>query len=735
MADSFLSILLLVLGFGVLFLAGLPIAAVLHKPVSAGQTDRGIGRDLWALAPFMGFMAIGTILKTTTRLGLPIKYTAWPMLATVLCVFIFFLWRCKKKDIKLPLPSRRVSLLFCAVVVLLSIGYIVVGAKYYAAYGWWDTLNYGPRVDVIKDFSVYDIASLNDKMPFLSYFHFKAGLHRASTGVLQAMLAALSSTDGVCTMGFLSVLGPALTFCAMVYLSGTLKGKKALLEWGAFFAAMLPSIVLTDMECFWGVGTGLPLLLVLCRLLPEMFDSEKWQYFLITGLLASCLHTTLADANAVFLLIFVATFIYYLFSRSIKWKRLVKNLIIFLGAYIVPNLLYRLSLSAIIPTETLDATTQAVLTGIFPFAYSIDTLNWTFFGVLLEGSASKVAIIIRFLSIALFIAGFVGIVFAFLRRRTAAKLNCCLLIMLPFGLLCFAADYRYPFFKLFCMASPLLVLGAVLLLNELLNSTEENFMNHSPRAKGWKTGLKTLLVVCLIAPLSLSTAFSVQKVIASIPGVDTRLTFSARLSYLNESRSDNIIPIYERLSSTEGENYLVVSDWPNTRFWWMCYYGRNNNLYTLFEENDDVYAFDMDFSYTDLENVPSDAQIVLDPNIAEAALNIVTDTAKQDKIVAMPIGYYGDETYWTWRINNGAAITLDKLDIRMFSNIETTGTLTLYVDVSGNSAVTLRCGGEEYSANASGCIEVPLKITAGGASLVFESDRTFVFKSCTLELN
>lgn len=712
---------ILLIGVISLFIAGLPVTCfVFHRKGAVLQGD-----SAWALAPFMGYAVLTIPLKILVKLDCPVQYSAWPLLAAVIGIFIYWTYiTIKNKRLRLFLPSKAFCIFFSLILLLTGFAYLIKGAAYYRGFGWWDTFFYGSQAEFLKTAPFSQLNKLAQTQPYLGgTIHCVDGNHRIGRGVLQAFVASISGVDGASTLGFISVVGVALVFCALLYATKDVAMRRWMRYAACAAGAMIPSVALTQLEGFIPVCLFTSFSIVLTKLFIDLLDRPSMLKSILIGGFVAAVVSTLFDGIYLVLGLSVLAFVVMLLARRARWKDAVYLLVMYVAVFVM-NIPYW---SAFL-SELGEGLSHSTLNNIYPFAYSPKMLNWAFFGSTLETLPNILYMPITLLSLMLLITGVFGIISLFVKEHLPEGLLFCAMICMPLLFWISKEDLEYSFYKVFSFAVPLIAFGVwyfgEICMRELKGHFLKDPKNHLEA--GTRKIVVPAVAVVLCGVFALSALTSVRRTAVILKTKDTRPETTARVQYLAGINGNGLIEQYEKLDQISGENILIVAQDISQDYWWLTYYARRNVVWGLTPQVDDVYFGKEEYERTNTESIPLDVRIVWSPY----AYNMVVGDNQRRDYAAM-LQKVDEETssaIYSWVVSRNFVL-------RIFAREQTDAVFRTTIGPLEKPA-EISIQGQTYEIEAGPAKEYafPISLSQGGQVISLVSDRELEFTGWKLEI-
>jgi len=664
------SALTLILGLSVLYIAGLPLTWLTWKGKSALRDVNSLS----ALALFTGYAVITIPLQLLYAVGLPVQYTAWPILVLTLGGFVFFVYqKIRQKALRSLLPSRLYLLILVCITALVSLSYFKIGDTFYKGYNWWDNFFYGTQAELLKSVSYPSVHEYVAAHPFAAYSGYYL-THRIARGVFQAYISTISFVDCASTLGMIGILTTPLVFSALLFATKDIEMRKAFRYAACGFAALIPILISLQLEGFVAVAQFVCSMTLLCKLLPEALNNPNWKKSLLTSAIIASLYSSFAEAVYLILAFLLLALGLSLLSRPKNGASIVHAIGIS-GGILVFNLPYMPKILEAL-RNSLEARGQD---GVYPFAKSVGFFTSTYFGNDLSAVESTLyyRILVAF-SILLFLAGLFGLVQLCLQKHPQESFLFLALSLSPLFFLSKITPEIYFIYKTFALSVPLLVFGVWYLADLCYTQLSTGFLISwtTRSARSIRAVVSKGLFVFLAAVFSFSSYCSVRNVLEI---TNHALAVNANRDW-NYYLADDIV-VFDEIRALTGKNILLIGNTYNLSFWWLTYYGRNNNIYALRDDAFSIYAVPSGNDYsksTSLANIPLDSILFIAPGVA----NLVTDPVKAQDYAAQLVA--GE----TPQANAAGGVMLQyPYDLRVFAR--DSAIISVCVDIQREKLATL----------------------------------------------
>lgn len=445
---------LLVLFLTPLFM-GLPLALLLSRSDDSQEFR-------WGFSFLLGIGVIVLMAQNAIYLNLPISRTIYAL------IFVGFIgWIALWRSVSLPklFPVPKGLLLIGALTFIVhASGLFYCGIDRYVGRAWHDQYNYVSVSEFLSDFRFdTDVTGIQLKPYVMKGMEIKKD--RIGQSVLHGALTRLSGLDSKVTFGpiiiFFTFLIPIVVYllCLSLALTPTIAAIAALLS-GA-----LPALAFIHLECFLSQSLGIPFLLawpIAANRATKTFDSRS---ILSAGILFAAGVSIYTE----FFLLYVAILLLSGIPTSFRGANLVRNayrIFALLSVGLLLNFGFIPGILLILKRVNIN-----VLTGIYPWAYSLEGFTRLFFGELPSYSASPAIASIGILSVGIVLSAYVGFALALFKRKDALGYQLFFLASLAWISRVLHPENTYQYYKILLSISPLIPLGIAILYRLLQQGT------------------------------------------------------------------------------------------------------------------------------------------------------------------------------------------------------------------------------------------------------------------------
>jgi len=557
-------------------------------------------------SPFIGISIIILFLQNILYLNIPLKVSTWFLWLLGICLWIVVIY-----FKKLILPAKKILLVFFSAFLAMAInGWGYIYSNYEECYGncWIDQFNYVAQSQFMVD------------MPFNTTFkdisqtpHMIQGVIKKESRIGQDMLngffAVTTFTETKIFFGAVILLMPFLISIVIFLLAQKFLADKYALLTG-FLAGVSPVLTKLHLENFLSHALSLGFLFLVIYLIHALLEQKKLINFF---LLAITLSTTLSiyfEFAYILLGLLLLTVVSVIINRQQYTRDDLKKLTLYLFLLPVVTFLFNpyfswKLISDILPHNYFFG--EKVLEHIYPYALKKEMIPILFWGdtifkhveiVFPNNLANKVILALNVGAYLLFFISIFGWGVAFLKHKTKSTLLLLCLGLLAVPLLPYSQpqDFPYQFFKLATSVFPLVILGIIIGLRSLIESTEIK---------------KTFLVLIIVAFLP----FAVANISLIYPGIHPNGTvFIANSARPNLFRNPKFAKARETLYALEEKN--IVIDCPEHIInAWLSYFGRKNNIWFLNDLFGGSHLFNSKgnrgYNFVDLNSVPRGALLYI----------------------------------------------------------------------------------------------------------------------------
>ena len=679
-----ISLLILITALFMLFAAGIPLTWLLLRLVKKDPD----GSNIWFISMFTGFSLIAIILKTLVAFNIPLKYTSWPLAVVIILALALFIF---KKHDAIPKPPKAFVVGFVLVLAISSVGYLAVGASSYMGYNWWDNIFYASQTQFHIDFPLNTVFDSVHNQPWMAYAT-RYPVLRISRSMLQGFIAVLCGVNAEYTIGFISILSPLLTYCAMNFATSKIEmneyGKIA----ACFFAAMVPGLASLHLEAFLGAALIVPFLIVTCALLASTFEKPTIGSSVLCAMVLATATTIYTELTLVFVLLAAIIFVWSVCIGKIEVRKVYVLASIVAGVLLINiqffNSTYSNFLSSLTQTHGLDS--------LYPFALSGSGFSFAYLGL----ASSKY---FGLLAVLMALAGLLGMTITFLENKSPVLLSFIALMLSPIMFFYTGEVFVYPFFRLILISSPVVVLGLWLFLERIYNLLRDSSLDAVIFKLPIKRVSLMLLVLCTVGVSSLSLLGTSANIYRTISQKSTRVLTAP---------SSSVRLLQQKLDATDGKDIFLVSQL-SLESWWLMYYARNDNVWLCHESIDDHYVQNsrVDYSYLDYSKMPDpdNVDIVHDPTYYNA---VFPET--QRSIVD---SYMISNSKSSNSVIGPSAGADKSFELVVYSKDVLTGTFEVTIGMnaeSKNLSMNMTIDGEQYNDVTDGdVLQVPISIARG----------------------
>ena len=430
------------ISFSSLFIIGIPVRLLLQ--------NRDTNNDMtWIYAPFYGLAAIVLLLQNPVYLDIPISISAFILFGAAVLLWIWLIIKIKIIYLFKKIPWR---IIVCALLVysIHAMGLLILGVKYYVARAWHDQYNYICTAQFLSEFP-FNASFKSITNPYLSTA-LNAKADRIGQSVFHAFLSVITFTDAKLTFETSILLVPFLIVLAVYGLARqvfNLDERKSLLTASA--AGLLPAIAMVHIECFFSQAMVIPLLLIWPLIVNTAINKPNFKTLLSAAFIFAAGNSIYTEYFIVFLgMAAVVTAI-----NAIKKIRSALTYLIALMLLLWTTFILNLNFIEGVVNITKRTTAKAVLTGIYPWARSLEGMNRIWLGDLAVSCPLIIQKIVCVFSVILIIAVLSGLCILIFKHWDAQSVSVAALASLPLFIFLMGESYNYQFYKLLLSVSPL----------------------------------------------------------------------------------------------------------------------------------------------------------------------------------------------------------------------------------------------------------------------------------------
>lgn len=459
--SALITLWVIFVSFSSLFFIGLPFSLVLS--CSKEKQDNTI----WIAAPFFGLAVIVLLLQNLSYLGICIGISFfWLWIISLL----MWVWLIKFRNVRLRVVFSIVpkGLFIAGSIVFLihSLGLIIAGADYYVGRAWHDLFNYTAMAQFLVDFPLNTPLENLLNSPYALQGRYHVLIERMGQSIFHGFLAKSTFTDAKTTFESSILISPFLIVLAIFQLLQGLRlsflSKKTVIIVSGI-AGLLPSIAMLHLESFFSHALAIPLLLIWPYVVFQAIEYPHWKRIVAASLVLGAVSTIYTELYVIFIgLGIVITVCRFVCCRNNKAASLWSLLIVMLSAIIM-----NLGFINVLRTIISRITGSDVLSGIYPWAVSIEGLSRLWLGDLITKFPPFLQQSFGWISIFLLLLAFLGLGMLSWKKRDSYAIAIFVLAALPFALIIYGGGrgYYYQFYKLLLTISPLLPVGILIAIN------------------------------------------------------------------------------------------------------------------------------------------------------------------------------------------------------------------------------------------------------------------------------
>lgn len=592
------------------YVCGLPLTYWAYRRQRVAQR----GDVLFGASPLIGMAAVSAVTRLLLAAGIPVKYSAWPVLVTGFLATGWIIWR---ERAKLASEARRLTnwLVYLAAPLgsTLAIGfpYLRSDPEFWHGYDWWDVVFYGTQAELVKEHALSQVSTLAQSQPWaMVSMHFWQGQHRIGRAVVEAFAATVTGLPGDAATGLVIIGSVWMSYGVMRFLSAETRIGEPYRTLGSLAVAIAPTVLLAGMEGFLPSVYSFLLIAVLCRLLVDMMVARSWWLVGLTSLVISMMILVLMENIWVALALGVAAALFLVITRSaaiISWAYLVVafGASALLAAPYLPELRNEV--------QVVDSARTALNT-IYPFGNSPQVFTWLLWGTTSE-SAPSIGKYLTLLALGVVILGSFGLLLTVWREINAVAFLMFCVATSPLLMVLGDQDNRYAFVKNLHFAFPMLIFGFCLLLGSVAD-----------RIRGEKSvGRRRRLITDAVC-IAILAAFLVGMGRRTVHLMSYSLTGEkiayAQTDAIRYAFSPADLAAYRDYRTRAGQDILFVSPGNSSlRYWWSSYFLRNNQVHNLSPIQGSLFVDDRQPSYADLAQIPITTEVIYSPDYQDLSIS------------------------------------------------------------------------------------------------------------------
>lgn len=701
------AVALVLVGTLLMFVFGVPLALRAYPDHEADRIPVA-----FVLAPVLGYGVLTTALRATSALGAGVQSVAWPIAAAGVAVLALSVRRYGLARLGARLRATwGVWAVLACVLGLVSVSYALVGATFYRGYSWQDTVFYAAQAESLRVAAPQNVESSFGQQPFTELVtSFADGPERLARALMQAFVAAVTNMDGASTTGFAGIIAVGMIFLSLLFVTHDLPMNHTMRLAACASAALLPAVVVGQLEGFLPLALLTGQALVMIRLLVDVALSPSvWRTLASAFVLAGGLFT-LMEALFVFGALTLVVLVAALVLEHGRLRGSIHLLMVWVVGMVLCIPLGDRLLGEFVNARA--AMTRTELNSIYPFAFTPRSLTWSFWGTAMEGRTDLLATAATGVAVLLFVVGGYAILRLMLEGLSTLGVALSAYVLLPCYFLLSGEDLAYSFYKMLSLTLPLVWFGAWLAAGALSSRLAERLQGfRAPRVAQVLHWSPVALVV--VAGL-LSSLVSAERVLAVSTDRPEQATPSTRIGLwraIDRAPVLASLAAYDRWSDSD-----VVMAYPTgtQEFWFAAYYLRRNTLWTLSPTADDLYA-GADGPERDLASVPLDAKIAY----AESYDDLGVGAQARGDFAIVAEASLGDAVSPFERV--GQEFYLDGVGLRIFTR--RAGRLDVEIVSKSPDVLTARLPGRTVElVPGSNVIRIP--VAAGGQRVPLEIETT-----------
>ncbi len=528
----------------------------------------------YLFAPFIGLSIIVLFLQNLVYLNIPIKHSYW-----ILWLIGLLLWIAVIYFKKFIAPSKKILLVFLSAFISLIIsgGWGYIYTDYNDCYGecWQDQYNYVAQSQLLVDrpFNT-TFQDINNKPYLIQGVVGKES--RIGQDVINGFFAATTSSNTSNFFSTVILLLPFLLTISMYLLSSKFLDDQIAL-YTAILAGISPIITKIHLENFLSQSIFIPFLFIIPSLIFLIIEKKKFFDYLILSIIITTAISIYFEFTAVILGIVTLSIISALCNYNHHIKGHAKRLVLY--TILLPIIVFLLNptYASKLLSETVwvNYLNVGLLDHIYPFAFERTMIPIIFWGdTILKDIINslntwwgeKTLFVLNMSSFLLFFISIVGWGNRFIKEKfkNIPLIICLGILLVPLTFFASPKDLPYQFFKLFAATFPLLILGLVIGVNDMLETMKF-------KKTAFSLFFLTLFVIFTIADISLT-----------LPTLraDGIITYTANEGY-NIYKDTKFKEARKFLSTLKNTNLVIDPSSNHIINAWLSYFARENNIWLL----------------------------------------------------------------------------------------------------------------------------------------------------------
>lgn len=589
-------------GLTAFYLCGIPVAYWTYRRLPLTRRSD----VLFGASPLVGMAVVSAVTRLSLAAGVPVKYSAWPILLIGLAATGRLAVRHRGgllRAVRNPVNWITYFAVPFVPTVLIGLPYLQSDPEFWHGYAWWDVMFYGTQAELVKEHSLAAIPGMSQTQPWaLVSMHFWEGQHRIGRAVVEAFAATLTGATGAATTGLVVIGGIWMGYGAVRFLIGEMELSEPYRTLSALAVAVAPTVLLAGLEGFLPSVYTFLLITALCRLLVDLLKTRSGPLVVTTSLVVSMMILVLMENIWVTLTLGSATFVFLALTRQARWRSLI-HLAAMLGSSTLLAAPFLSELGSEIATVT---STRPVLNSIYPFGDSPQVFTWLLWGTTTETSpGTGRALTLIALGVALL--GCFGILLMIWVRLDAVTFVAFCVAVSPLLLILGDQDTRYAFVKSLHFSFPILILGFCLAISMIADRVR--------MADVKQLTIRVARAVCTLVLVALvfGTGVRSSKLVGYSQG-DQAMAYG-RTDPIRYAFSVDQLENYQDYRNRSGEDILFISPGnENLSYWWSSFFLRNNSLYNLSPLQASLYSDEQLPTFADLTRIPISARLVYSPD-------------------------------------------------------------------------------------------------------------------------
>lgn len=581
------SLYIIIIGLGILFVSGFPLADYLISKCNFKSEKRVIMLTSFIL----GFSIIAIVIGNLVNVGVPIYLTGKYFIILSIFLFIVYLFTYRKNDGKVyylfEIIKESKWLLLCLSIVVLvnSVSYMIKGPYNYLGYRFADSYYYVTQTEMNILYGTNLPTNIVNNSPWLIYANNLSDM-RVGRSAVQGLIAIATNFPSEGIIGFIGLLSPFFVYGNIyTFLSQFRKIKNKLLIYIIpLFCSLVPGFVSLQLENYYGASMSVPFIIGSILFYGKFLSKSNNKALLILSIiLAASGITVFAESFICIIPICAIMYFYHLLKSGGKSNLEKFSFVIFLLCIVLLDFTY---IRGMIDEITyLIEGNRDMMAGYTELKYGKG-----FIDIYIGGGKSNVLILIGEV---ISYCSIIGLAYKFISTKSEILLGLIIFMLSNLAAMRYDYDNVYTIFRLILMSSCLAPLGVYYFIeaiyeNNVFGNVREMF--------------EKILLLIYVFIFTITSMFSFYNCsIIFLNESSEKITFKENM-YLNNH--------YNILKNMKKNLYFVgAGDFIS---YWSFYYGKNNKFWLNHNSVSLPYAEINTFNLNNYNNMPDDVQVFYD---------------------------------------------------------------------------------------------------------------------------